>query len=318
MKNSSASEFNDSTSNINREYSVIDSLLKQRQVNESSIRKISTERRLSRLSSSSKKHQSQLIIPNNSGISWQMTKNLGMTVEERSHCEKKAEKFENKLFDLMKNIEQKYKHSAEKESQILSAKVEKEQNIEAFAVKKTKEYIGFENKDSGLDKIIGGNSAKIVDEDVQNIESLNNEQPHNKTLKGRLSSLKNMIEGLNEDPVCSKTPEKPQSGQNLKNESTPVTAPQNSMPQPQLIQSSTPQQHVPHLNFQTQPVANNNSKRRSEHKKSRDLKLQQIKDRLGKINNLGPISVNKQRITDRDELIDYELSDGDTSFHNKP
>lgn len=105
MKNSSASEFNDSTSNINREYSVIDSLLKQRQVNESSIRKISTERRLSRLSSSSKKHQSQLIIPNNSGISWQMTKNLGMTVEERSHCEKKAEKFENKLFDLMKNIE---------------------------------------------------------------------------------------------------------------------------------------------------------------------------------------------------------------------
>jgi hypothetical protein len=46
-----------------------------------------------------------------------MTKNLGMTVEQRHTCEKKAAKFENKLFDIMKNLEQKYQHSGEKSLQ---------------------------------------------------------------------------------------------------------------------------------------------------------------------------------------------------------
>jgi hypothetical protein len=45
-----------------------------------------------------------------------MTKNLGMTMEERHVCEKKAAKFENKLFDIMKNLEQKYKNEQQSET----------------------------------------------------------------------------------------------------------------------------------------------------------------------------------------------------------
>lgn len=110
MKSSIHTEMEESELNIFREHRTYNSGIHQKVFDEISNRNISPELGLRRMSNSGANlYTHGLDFAPNQGLSWQMTKELSMTVEERNACEKKAERFESRLLDLMKNIEKKYK-----------------------------------------------------------------------------------------------------------------------------------------------------------------------------------------------------------------
>jgi hypothetical protein len=110
MKNSMHSEIDASGVNIVLESSITSSAIRTKAFEELSMKNSQIDQRLRRLSNSGgNKFTQNAHVKITEGISWQISKELNMTIEERNACEKKAHTFESRLFGLMKDIENKYK-----------------------------------------------------------------------------------------------------------------------------------------------------------------------------------------------------------------
>lgn len=204
-----------------------------------------------------------------------------MTAEDRNSCEKKANKFEKKLFDMMKNLEDKYSGGPSiPRYKIISPLVERSNKI-LVDVENDKHSENLKNVNSLIEKI--GSSKK----------------PGKNSLQEKISKIKKLI---NNSPGKSREADKMQMINHSPNNNTIFGS---IFGLTTVEDSEIPDQNI--LMLSKSQKKGEKSSNQSTFRRKKEKKFEMIRERLGKIKSRG----------NNDDLIDYELSEGETSFNHK-